>query len=202
MREGGRVRILGVDPGLTRCGIGVVDVAPDRSARLVHVGVIQTPAGDSLERRLLAIAEGLDTVLDDHGPDAVAVERVFAQSNLSTVMGTAQVSGIALLAAARRGLSVGLHTPSEVKAAVTGHGGAQKAQVTAMVVRILRLTVAPKPADAADALAIAICHGWRSPVVPIHSLEDTGAGGTAAQKAWLAAERAARASAARPRLSR
>ncbi len=111
----------------------------------------------------MTLADGLQGWLDRYEPDAVAVERVFSQHNVRTVMGTAQVSGVALLAAARSGLPAALHTPSEVKAAVTGHGRADKAQVAAMVVRVLRLTAPPRPADATDALALAICHLWRGP---------------------------------------
>ena len=114
------MRVLGVDPGLTRCGIGVVDVAPDRTARLVHVEVIRTPADQALELRLLTLGRGLAALFDEHRPDAFALERVFAQHNVRTVMGIAQISGIALHLAAERGIRVGLHTPSEVKAAVTG----------------------------------------------------------------------------------
>src|SRR5690348_18435267 len=128
---------------------------------MVRVGVIRTPAGDDIAARLLAIETGIEAWLDATRPDAVAVERVFSQHNVRTVMGTAQASGIALLVAARRGLPVALHTPSEVKAAVTGSGRADKAQVGAMVTRLLRLAEVPKPADAADALALAICHVWR-----------------------------------------
>ena len=155
------MRVLGVDPGLTRCGVGVVDGAPGTALRLVDVGVIRTPAEDGIAERLLAIAEGLDRWLDATAPDAVAVERVFSQHNVRTVMGTAQASALAITAAARRGLPVALHTPSEVKAAVTGNGRADKAQVASMVTRLLRLDAPPKPADAADALALAICHVWR-----------------------------------------
>ena len=155
------MRVLGVDPGLTRCGVGVVDGAPGAVLRLVAVGVIRTPAEDSIADRLLAIADGLEAWLDDTAPDAVAVERVFSQHNVRTVMGTAQASALAITAAARRGLPVALHTPSEVKAAVTGNGRADKAQVAAMVTRLLRLDAPPKPADAADALALSICHVWR-----------------------------------------
>ena len=136
------LRVLGIDPGLTRCGIGIVDVAATRSATLVYVGVIRTPPDLALERRLLAIAEGITAALDEFAPTAVALERVFAQHNLRTVMGTAQASGVALQVAAARGLAVGLHTPSEVKAAVTGYGAADKRQVGAMVARVLRLTEA------------------------------------------------------------
>lgn len=178
-----------MDPGLTRCGVGVVDSLPGRRARMVGVGVIRSDADLSVDLRLLRIAEGLDTWLDQHLPDVVAVERVFAQHNVSSVMGTGQVAGLAMLAAARRAVPVALHTPSEVKAAVTGSGRAGKAQVTKMVTRILDLDDPPRPADAADALALAVCHLWR----PAGALQ----GGdhhelTPAQRAWAAAEKKAR----------
>jgi crossover junction endodeoxyribonuclease RuvC len=162
--EEGHVRVLGVDPGLTRCGVGVVEGRPGR-ATLVAVGVLRTPADAELGARLVALERGIEAWLDLHQPDAVAVERVFAQHNVRTVMGTAQAGAVAITCAARRGIPVTLHTPSEVKAAVTGSGRADKAQVAVMVTRILRLAEAPKPADAADALALAICHAWRSPML-------------------------------------
>lgn len=155
------MRVLGVDPGLTRCGIGVVDGGIGQPVRLVSVGVIRTPVGDDPAERLLTLQTELDQWLSDYEPDVVAVERVFAKANIKGIMGTAQASAVPMLAAARRGLPLVMHTPSEVKAAVTGNGRADKAQVTSMVTRILRLEVAPKPADAADALALAICHVWR-----------------------------------------
>lgn len=159
--KGQRVRVLGVDPGLTRCGLGLVEGRPGRALTLVAVDVVRTPAHAPVAERLASIAAEVAGWLDDHEPDTVAVERVFSQHNVRTVMGTAQVSGIALVAAAQRHLPVALHTPSEVKAAVTGSGRADKAQVTAMVTRLLRLSAPPRPADAADALALAICHLWR-----------------------------------------
>jgi crossover junction endodeoxyribonuclease RuvC len=155
------IRVLGVDPGLTRCGLGVVDGAPGRALSLVRVGVVRTPADDDIAHRLLAIETEIEQWLDTCRPDAVAVERVFAQQNVRTVMGTAQAGAVAIVCAARRGLPVCLHTPSEVKAAVTGNGRADKDQVTTMVTRLLRLEQRPRPADAADALALAICHLWR-----------------------------------------
>lgn len=160
---GGRrgVRVLGVDPGLTRCGLGVVDGAPGRPLAAVAVGVVRTGSDEPIERRLLTLADAVDAWLVEHRPDVVAVERVFSQHNVRTVMGVAQVSGVVITAAARRGVPVALHTPSEVKAAVTGHGRADKAQVGVMVTRLLRLPETPRPADAADALALAICHVWR-----------------------------------------
>ncbi len=189
-------RVLGVDPGLTRCGVGVVDVEPNRTATLVAVDVIRTDKDESLERRLLAIGAGIERMLDEFTPDAVALERVFAQQNLSTVMGVAQASGVVLMVSAQRGLSVGLHTPTEVKAALTGHGAADKKQLGAMVARILRLDAVPKPADASDALALAICHAWRQGV---STPADSGTL-TPAQAAWRAAERSTGRTPARPRL--
>ncbi|WP_166847910.1 crossover junction endodeoxyribonuclease RuvC [Isoptericola sp. BMS4] len=183
------MRVLGVDPGLTRCGVGVVDSARGRKAVLVDVGVLRSDPGTSVDLRLLAISEGLDAWMDRHVPDVVAVERVFAQNNRGTVMGTAQVAGLAMVAAARRGVPVAMHTPSEVKAAVTGSGRAGKEQVQRMVASILGLDDLPRPADAADALALGVTHLWR----PAGALQ----GGernelTPAQRAWAAAEQAAR----------
>ncbi len=155
------MRVLGVDPGLTRCGLGVVDGAAGRTVRLVHVEVIRTPAGDDIAARLLVLAQAFHAAIAAYDPDVVAVERVFSQHNVATVMGTAQAGAAAILTAAQHGLPVALHTPSEVKAAVTGNGRADKQQVATMVTRLLRLTITPRPADASDALALAICHLWR-----------------------------------------
>ena len=155
------MRVLGVDPGVTRCGIGVVDGAPGRTLTLVNVDVIRTPADADVGDRLVAIADAVAAAITAFNPDVVAVERVFSQHNVRTVMGTAQVAGLAIVAATRAGIPVALHTPSEVKASVTGSGRADKAQVGAMVSRLLRLAETPRPADAADALALAICQLWR-----------------------------------------
>ncbi|MFJ2831173.1 crossover junction endodeoxyribonuclease RuvC [Streptomyces sp. NPDC087263] len=155
--------VLGVDPGLTRCGVGVVEGVAGRPLTMRGVGVVRTAADAELGLRLVAIEQGIEQWLDEYQPEFVAVERVFSQHNVRTVMGTAQASAVAMLCAARRGIPVALHTPSEVKAAVTGQGRADKAQVGAMVTRLLRLDAPPKPADAADALALAICHIWRGP---------------------------------------
>jgi crossover junction endodeoxyribonuclease RuvC len=159
------VRVLGVDPGLTRCGIGIVEQSPGQSPQLVDVGVVRTTPDQPHEQRLLAIEQGIDQWVDTFAPDAIAVERVFAQQNLHSVTGTAQAAGIAMLIAARRGIPVALHTPTEVKAAITGSGSAGKAQVGAMVARVLKLSNPPKPADSADALALALCHLWRGGAV-------------------------------------
>jgi crossover junction endodeoxyribonuclease RuvC len=155
------MRVLGVDPGLTRCGVGVVDGQPGRPPVLVAVGVITTSPDLELSQRLLRIDAGLTEWVSEHRPDVVAVERVFAEHNVLSVIGTAQAAGLAMLAAAKAGLPVYTHTPTEVKAAITGSGRADKAQVGKMVARLLKLDAAPKPADAADAVALAICHLWR-----------------------------------------
>ena len=181
------MRILGVDPGLTRCGLGVIDAAGARKVSLVHVEAATSPAGEPTEQRLGRLADAIEAALDAHKPQAVALERVFAQHNVRTVMGTAQVSGVVMLLARRRGLPVFMYTPSEVKAAVTGDGRAQKPQVGYMVAKVLGLAEAPRPADAADALAIAITHAWRGGAAPVSS----GAT-TAAQRRWAEAERASR----------
>jgi crossover junction endodeoxyribonuclease RuvC len=183
------MRVLGVDPGLTRCGLGAVNGGPGRTVELVAVDVIRTPSEADLAERLLGVAEALDGWLEQVRPDVLAVERVFSQHNVRTVMGTAQAAGVAVLAAARHGVPVSLHTPSEVKAAVTGSGAADKKQVTEMVTRILALPQPPRPADAADALALAICRLWRGGTEPA----DAGTGPlTAAQRAWTLAESEAR----------
>jgi crossover junction endodeoxyribonuclease RuvC len=155
------VRVLGVDPGLTRCGLGVVDSGRGSRLTMVAVGVVRTPGDRDTGERLVYLQDQMDAWLDRFQPDAIALERVYAADHVPTVMTTAQASALALVAAARRGLPLITHTPTEVKAAVTGSGRADKAQVTAMVTRILELEVAPRPADAADALALAICHHWR-----------------------------------------
>lgn len=155
------MRVLGVDPGLTRCGVGVVEGTPGRPCRLVAYTVIRSDPHEELPHRLLALDVALRELLATHQPDSVAVERVFSQQNVRTVMGTAQAGAVAVLAAARAGLPVQMYSPSEVKAAVTGSGQADKAQMTGMVTRLLRLAEPPRPADAADALALAICHVWR-----------------------------------------
>ena len=154
-------KVMGIDPGLTRCGISVISHQGGREISLVEVGVILTPSTDSLENRLMSLESAIEEWIERTQPEVVAVERVFAQHNVRTVMGTAQASGIALLVAARRGIPVAMHTPSEVKAAVTGSGRANKTQVAEMVKKILRLDVIPKPVDATDSLALAICHAWR-----------------------------------------
>ena len=155
------MRVMGVDPGLTRCGVGIVEGDPGRPLRLVHVTVLRTSPSSPLEERLSELDEGLSAIFDEFRPECVAVERVFSQHNVRTVMGTAQSGAIAILGAGRRRLPVALRTPTEVKAAVTGSGRADKAQVTGMVTKLLGLDELVRPADAADALALAITEIWR-----------------------------------------
>jgi crossover junction endodeoxyribonuclease RuvC len=159
------VRVLGIDPGLTRCGVGVVEGVPGRPCTLIAYYVVYTEPDDDIALRLLHLDSSLADLVAEHRPESVAVERVFSQHNVRTVMGTAQASAVAILAGSRARLPVQTYTPSEVKAAVTGNGNADKAQVTAMVTRILALQTKPTPADAADALALAICHCWRAPMI-------------------------------------
>jgi crossover junction endodeoxyribonuclease RuvC len=158
---GGKMRILGIDPGLTRCGVGIVDLNNNRRASFVAVHVIRTPSTSELPARLFELEAGLTEMFDSYQPDAIAIERVFSQHNVRTAMGTAQASALAMLIAARNQLDVAMYTPTEVKAAVTGYGRADKAQITSMVTRLLNLAEPPKPADAADALALALCHAWK-----------------------------------------
>jgi crossover junction endodeoxyribonuclease RuvC len=156
---------MGVDPGLTRCGLSVIESGRGRQVTALDVDVVRTPSDQPLHRRLLTISDTVEHWMDTHLPDVVAIERVFSQQNVTTEMGTAQAGGVIALAAAKRDNDEHFHTPSEVKAAVTGNGRADKDQVTTMVTRILALQSKPTPADAADALALAICHCWRAPMI-------------------------------------
>jgi crossover junction endodeoxyribonuclease RuvC len=151
------VFVVGIDPGLSRCGYGAV-VRERAGLRAVAAGVITTPPSDPLPARLAALAAELRSLFADLRPEAVAVERVLFQANARTAMGVGQASGLALVAAADCGASVTQYSPNEVKLAVVGYGSASKAQMQAMVQAILHLPVTPEPPDAADALALAICH--------------------------------------------
>lgn len=180
-------RILGIDPGLTRCGIGLIELGASRKVSLVHVDTLRSDQDEELSARVGKIGLEIERLIELHKPDVIAIERVFSQQNLSTVMGTAQISGAVLMLAHKHSVPMVMYTPTQVKAAVTGSGRAAKDQVGFMVAKILGLKEIPKPADAADSLAIAICHAWRAPAAS----ESTNL--TSAQKAWLAAERAAAA---------
>lgn len=206
-------RILGVDPGLTRCGFAVVEMLPNRSGESLHVEVTGTRSDQDLAQRILAIQRAAEAVLDRYIPDVLAIERVFSSNNAPTAIATAQASGVVIAAAAARGIPVAWHTPSEVKAAVTGDGRAQKDAVARMVQRILDLPGLPKPVDATDAYAVAICHGWRAGVgakfsttaatrthqgarTALQKAAEAQAGTvTAAQRAWAAAEKQSRGNA-------
>lgn len=154
------MRVLGVDPGLTRCGIGIVNGEPGRTPSLVLADVIRTPADAEIGQRLAMLERGLIEVIETHRPDAMAVERP-CQTRRDDHRRHPAGDRVILLVGTRAGLRVVQHTPTEVKAAISGSGRADKAQVGTMVTRILRLTETPKPADAADAVALAICQLWR-----------------------------------------
>lgn len=197
------MRVMGIDPGLTRCGIGVIDVDSTRRLGLVSVGVARSDPKLATHFRLRDIMTAIDDALALHKPDVVAIERVFAQDNLQSVSTTMQVMGVAMSRVGAAGLPMAVHTPSEVKAAVTGSGTAQKAQVQHMVARILGLSSVPRPADAADSLAIAICQAWRGNGLlgakGDGDVEVSLSGGitrhrglTAAQEKWAQAEATAR----------
>ncbi|MEV8338902.1 crossover junction endodeoxyribonuclease RuvC [Leucobacter sp. NPDC077196] len=184
-------RIIGIDPGLTRCGIGVVTAGAGRRVTFEHVEVLGTSAAAELPARLHQLGSAIERLLDGEKPAAIALERVFAQQNLPSVMGVAQISGVVMFLAERRGIPVALYTPNEVKAQVTGYGSADKAQVTTMVTRLLRLGAPPKPADAADALALAITHAWhlsRGGTADRSARGSAPVGETPAQRAWREAE--------------
>ncbi|MEZ5169819.1 MAG: crossover junction endodeoxyribonuclease RuvC [Acidimicrobiia bacterium] len=151
--------VLGIDPGLSRCGYGAVRREAG-GARAVAYGVLRTPAGDGLPERLAALQGDLESLLDEIRPASVAVERVLFQNNVRTAISVGQASGLALATAACRGVPVVCYSPNEVKLAVAGHGAADKRQVQDMVARMLGLEEPPRPPDAADALALALAHLW------------------------------------------
>jgi crossover junction endodeoxyribonuclease RuvC len=150
--------VLGIDPGVSRCGFGAVRRTRAEGLRAVRAGVITTPPSDPLPDRLASLAAELARLLDEIRPDAVVVERVFFQTNVRTAMSVGQASGLALAAAATAGCDVAQYTANEVKQAVAGYGAATKLQVQRMVQSILGLDEVPRPPDAADALALAVCH--------------------------------------------
>jgi crossover junction endodeoxyribonuclease RuvC len=155
--------VLGIDPGVSRCGYGVV--CRDGAAfRAVAYGVLRTPTTDDLAVRLGALSVALEALISEFRPEALAVERVLFQVNTRTAMSVGQASGLAFAAAGRAGIPAVYYSPNEVKLAVTGSGAADKAEVQHMVARLLRLEVVPDPPDAADALALALCHWWRAPM--------------------------------------
>ena len=189
------MRIIGIDPGLTRCGIGIVTAGPGRTVAFEHVEVLTSPSTAEQPERVHRIGSAIERLLDGDRPDAIALERVFAQDNVASVMGVAQISGVVMFLAEQRGIPLALYTPNEVKAQVTGYGSADKSQVTTMVTRLLRLQAPPKPADAADALALAITHAWHLGRGGAANRAEGQPGGrlaggepTPAQRAWREAE--------------
>lgn len=170
--------ILGVDPGLTRCGFGLID--SDKTTA-ISFGLFTSEKEDDPRDRVGGISLQLQDLISEHKPDLIALERVFAQANLRSVMGVAQISGALMAIAHQREIPLQFFTPSEVKAAVAGNGRATKDQVGLMVTRLLKLESIPKPADVADALAVALCASKRSELV-----------GTPAQRQWVAARKIAR----------
>jgi len=153
--------VIGFDPGLTRCGFGMVGKGLSRQVSFLEVGVFESDKDSELSSRIALIGDEIAALLDRTKPEQIAVERLFAQQNLHSVMGVAQISGVIVYLAHQRGIPVTFYTPTEVKAAVTGNGRANKTQVSNMVMQILKLKEIPKPADAADALAIAVTLAWR-----------------------------------------
>ena len=170
------LRVMGIDPGLTRCGLSVVQAGRGRAVIPIAVGVVRTPSDKDLGERLQRLSVAVREWMDDYQPQVVALERVFERGEVSTVMQTAHAVGVLVLAAAERDIPVHMYTPSEVKKAVSGNGRADKKQMTAMITRILGLSEAPKPADAADALALAVCHCWRAPALAWVNGSDPSAG--------------------------
>jgi crossover junction endodeoxyribonuclease RuvC len=156
--------VLGIDPGLTRCGYAVIGTGLNGAPEARSLGVIRTPVHDDLARRLAALQTEIDSLLDEFAPSAVAIERVFFQANVRTAMSVGQASGVVLAAVARRGVPVEQYTPTQVKSSVAGDGAADKSQVQKMVQMRLRLSRPPSPADAADAAAIALCHLASAPL--------------------------------------
>jgi crossover junction endodeoxyribonuclease RuvC len=165
--------VLGIDPGVSRCGYGVV-ARVDGAPCAVACGVIRTPASDPLPDRLSVLAYELDDLVAQIRPSALVVERVLFQVNARTAMSVGQASGLALVAAARAGVPVAQYSPNEVKLAVTGDGRADKTAVQAMVTRLLGLRETPRPPDAADALALACCHVGRTRLLAKVSPEEVG----------------------------
>lgn len=164
------VKVLAIDPGLTRCGIAIVAGEAGRQVRLLFAGTIRSDADLELGRRLEVIEKGILEVASNHSPEALAIEQVFSQHNVMTVIGTAQSAGVAALTGAKLGLPTSFYTPSEVKASVSGNGQADKHQVATMVSRIVGHDL-PGPADLTDAVALGVCHLWRSTTGSVQSQE-------------------------------
>jgi len=174
--------VLGIDPGLTRCGYAILRVRQNTEIKLVSLGVLTTEKTKSTPERLAEVADEFDSLFDQYSPAVLAIEQVFFQTNVRTAMSVGQVSGLVLSEAARRGVEVAQYSPNQVKLAVAGWGGADKSQVQKMVKQRLGLSTIPKPADAADAAAIALCHVASSPLAMQIAMATHGAKGLAAQE--------------------
>ena len=151
------MRILGVDPGTARLGFGIIDAGDGYAA--VDFGTIETSSKDTMAHRLLELYEALSSLIATHAPETMAIEQLFFSRNVTTAIAVGQARGVALLAAAQGGIPVAEYTPAEVKQAISGYGNADKQQVQFMVQLLLELDSVPYPDDAADALAVALCHG-------------------------------------------
>ena len=158
--------VLGIDPGLTRCGFGLVRRATGtHHFEVLTAGLLETPVGEPIERRLATLHDDIEALLEDTRPDLVAIERIFSQANVRSVVSVAQASGFVLALATKRNIPIAQYSPNEVKLNVAGSGSADKRDVQDMVARLCGLEVAPSPPDVADAIAVAICHLSASPLV-------------------------------------
>ncbi len=155
-------QLLGIDPGMARTGYGLIHESRDGGLTLIDFGVLTTTPETSLAERLLELEMGMERMLTDRQPDSAAVERLFFERNVTTAMSVGQARGVALATLARRGIPVSEYAPSEIKQAVAGSGSADKRQMQVMVRRLLSMVDLPRPDDAADALAVAICHAHTS----------------------------------------
>ena len=161
--------ILGIDPGFALTGYGVIDYTGNR-LKMLEYGVISTKAGEKFSSRLLQIDAGIKALADKYHPDACAIEELFFNNNVTTAISAAQGRGVALTAAAGKGIPVYEYTPLQVKQNVVGYGRAEKKQVQTMVKMLLKLDTLPKPDDAADALAVALCHSQTNSIMSDNSM--------------------------------
>jgi crossover junction endodeoxyribonuclease RuvC len=172
--------VLGIDPGLSRCGYGLVARDGGRGARAVAAGVLRTDPGDDVPRRLAALQVDLRALLAEHRPDVVAVERVLFQVNARTAIPVAQAAGLALAEGVAAGCEVVEYSPNQVKQAVAGFGGADKDQIERMVRMLLGIATPLRPVDAADAVALALCHLAHAALRRRVASSGSGAGSSAA----------------------
>ena len=177
------VKILGIDPGLTKCGTGVITSTGNKNVLFEKAYLIKTSFDQTLDDRLKIIGENIIKIIKKHKPDILVCEKVFAQENRASIISVAQVSGAVIYIGSVFGLKVGTHTPTEIKSSITGNGRASKKQVQYMVQKILKLPVELKQADIADSLAVAICHAWNPASITV----DNSLSKTPAQQQWIEA---------------